>query len=208
MTNDASISTTADLADLADAGRAITRRWWLFLLTGILWIIYAFIVLSASVTSVWAVAVLFGVGFISGGIVEIALSSAAESWRWLHITFGVVAIIAGICALVWPGQTFLILAAIVGWYLMIDGVFNVIIAFGTRDINNVWWLGLILGIVQIGIGFWAVGYVGRSVALLIIWVAAAALARGIGDLIVGFSLHGADRKLRRVIERPTAPAAA
>jgi uncharacterized membrane protein HdeD (DUF308 family) len=189
---------------MAEMERESTRWWWLFLVTGGLWIIFAFFVLSFSVDTVWAVAVLFGIGFIMGGIFELMLASVAESWRWLHIVFGIVAIIAGIVALVWPGQTFLVLAAITGWYLMIDGIMAIVVAVSTREINDLWWFGLILGIAEVLIGFWAVGYIGRSIALLVVWVAAAALARGVSDLIAGFTLHGADRKMRQAMQRPTA----
>lgn len=194
------VTRAGDVAGLAAAGRTVTRRWWLFVLTGVLWIVYAFVVLSASVNTVWAIAVLFGIGFITGGVLELVAATVAEGWRWLHAVFGVIAIIAGIVALVWPGQTFLVLAAIAGWFLMVDGVVNVVIAISTRSLNDLWWLGLILGIAEILIGFWAVGYVGRSIALLIVWVAAAALARGISDLVIGFSLHGADKRLRSAFD--------
>lgn len=189
-------------ATLEEATREVTRRWWLFLLTGVMWIIYAFVVLSATVETVWAVAVLFGIGFILGGVFELMLAWAAESWRWLHVVFGIVAIVAGIVALAWPGQTFLVLAAIIGWYLMIDGIVSIAVSISTRQINDLWWLGLILGIAEVLIGFWAVGYIGRSIALLVVWVGAAALARGISDLVLGFTLHGADRKLRRAMGGP------
>ena len=181
------------------AGREVPRYWWLYILTGVLWLIYAFVVLSASVSTVWAVAVLFGIGFIAGGVIELSLAALAESWKWLHVLFGVIAIVAGVVALVWPGQTFLVLAAITGWYLLFDGMVNVVVSIVSRSINELWWLGLILGIAEILIGFWAVGYIGRSIALLVVFVAAGALARGISSLITGFTLHGADKELRRVL---------
>ena len=85
------------------------------------------------------------------------------------------------------------------WFLLFDGIVNVVVAVSTRTINDLWWLGLVLGIAEILIGFWAVGYIGRSIALLVVWVAAAALARGISSLVTGFTLHGADKKLREVL---------
>ncbi|HEY3485861.1 MAG TPA: DUF308 domain-containing protein [Ilumatobacteraceae bacterium] len=181
------------MTDLED----VARRWWLFVLAGILWIIFAFAVLSASINTVWAIAVLFGIGFIVGGVMELMMAAVTEGWKWLHVVMGVIAILAGILALVWPGQTFLILAAIIGWFLMFDGVFGIVVAVTTRDVNDLWWLGLVVGIAEVLIGFWAVGYVGRSIALLIVWVAAASLARGIHDLVIGFTLHGADKRMRR-----------
>ena len=195
---------TADEQLIAEAGRAVSRNWWLFIISGILWIIYAFIVLSVTVETVWAVTILFGVGFITGGVLELAAASSAEGWRWVHILFGIISIIAGIVALAWPGQTFLVLATLIGWFLMLDGIMNVVVSVSTRELNDLWWLGLVLGIAEILIGFWAAGYVGRSIALLIVFVAAAALARGISALITAFALHGADKELRRTLERGAA----
>lgn len=189
---------------LAEAGRSVTRNWWIFIITGVLWIIYAFIVLSVSVDTVWAVTLLFSIGFITGGIFELVGASSTRRWRWVHILFGIISIVAGVVAIVWPGQTFLVLAAITGWLLMFDGIMNIVVSVSTRELNDLWWLGLILGIGEILIGFWAVGYVGRSIALLIVFVAAAALARGITALMLAFSLHGADKELRRGLESSAA----
>jgi uncharacterized membrane protein HdeD (DUF308 family) len=182
-----------------------SRGWWMFLLTGILWIIFGFIVLSFDdFETVWAVAVFFGIGFIVGGILELAVASRVPGWKWLHILFGIIAIVAGILALIWPGQTFLVLAAIIGWYVLFSGIMDMITAFVTKDENDLWWLQLVLGIAQVLIGFWAVGYAGRSIALLVIWVGASALARGISDIFIGFGLHSAGKEVRKRMG-PTAP---
>jgi uncharacterized membrane protein HdeD (DUF308 family) len=182
-----------------------SKGWWLFLLTGILWIIFGFIVLSFDdFETVWAVAVFFGIGFIVGGIMELFVAGRAPGWKWLHILFGVIAIIAGVLALIWPGQTFLVLAAIIGWYVLFSGIMDIITAFVTKDENDLWWLQLVLGIAQVLIGFWAVGYAGRSITLLVIWVGASALARGISSIFIGFGLHSAGKEVRKRMG-PTAP---
>jgi uncharacterized membrane protein HdeD (DUF308 family) len=192
----------------------VSGTWWLFLVTGILWILFAWIVLSINYSTVWAVAIYFGIGLIGGGLMSIFLGSQAGSWRWLHITLGVVAIVAGVVALLWPDQTFLVLAAIIGWYLLFSGIIDMVTAFATRADTDLWWLQLILGIVQILIGFWAIGYEGRSIALLVIWVGATALARGISSLFIAFGLHHAGTELRRrmapgaPLPPPSGPAAA
>jgi uncharacterized membrane protein HdeD (DUF308 family) len=184
-----------DDAALLEAEAA--RHWWVFLVAGVLWIIFGWVVLTFDYTTVWAVAVFLGLGLMAGGAMGIVVGLDAASWRWLHITFGVISILAGFIALFWPGQTFLVLAAIIGWYVMITGVLDLVTAIATKDENDLWWLQLILGIAQILIGLWAVGYAGRSIALLVVWVGATALARGISSLIIGFGLHGAGKQLRR-----------
>lgn len=180
-----------------DPALSMTRHWWWFLVAGVLWILFAWIVLSFDYETVWAVAVFFGVGLIAGGLMSIMLGIDARSWRWLHLTFGVISVLAGFIALIWPGQTFLVLAAIIGWYVMLTGIIDLATSIATKHENDMWWLQLIVGIAQILVGFWAIGYAGRSIALLVIWVGATALARGISSLVIGFGLHGASKELRR-----------
>ncbi len=174
-----------------------TKNWWIYLLGGILWILFSWVVLSFDYTTVWAIAVFFGVGFIMGGVMELGLAFQSRSWRWLHILFGIIAIVAGFVAILWPGETFLVLAAIIGWYVLFAGIFDLVTAFATKDENDMWWLQLILGIAQILIGFWAIGYTGRSIDLLVIWVGASALARGISSIFLAFGLRGAGKEVRK-----------
>jgi uncharacterized membrane protein HdeD (DUF308 family) len=183
------------------------KTWWAFLLGGVVWILFAWVVLSFDYDSVWAVAVFFGFGLIAGGLMGVMVGMTAPNWRWVHVSFGVLSIAAGVIALVWPGQTFLVLAAIIGWYVMLAGIIDLATAFATRDDNELWWLQLLLGLAQVLIGFWAVGYSGRSISLLVVWVGATALARGISSLFMGFALHGAGKELRKRMAGPSATAA-
>lgn len=174
-----------------------TKGWWLHLLIGVAWIVFAFIVLSFDFETVWAVAVFFGVGFIVGGITELAFATTTKDWRWLRVLFGIAGIVFGTLALVWPGVTFVVLAAIVAWYVLFAGLFEIVAAFALREDSELWWLSLVLGLLQIAVGFWAIGYAGRSIVLLVVWVGAAALARGVSELFFGFALQRTGRELRR-----------
>jgi uncharacterized membrane protein HdeD (DUF308 family) len=189
----------------------VSKGWWLYLVTGVLWILFGWVVLSFNFDTVWAIAVFFGIGFIVGGAMELFMAGSAEGWRWLHIAFGVIAIVAGIVTLAWPGQTFLVLATIIGWYVLLIGIMDIATAFATREENDLWWLQLILGIAEVLVGFWAVGYAGRSIAVLVIWVGAAALARGISSIFLAVGLHKAGKELRARISTvpppPPSPAA-
>jgi uncharacterized membrane protein HdeD (DUF308 family) len=82
----------------------------LLLVLGILWILFGMFVLSYNVGSLLALAVLAGVTFIGTGITQVMTAGRAESWRWQWVVGGVLSIIAGILAFVWPGRTLLVLA--------------------------------------------------------------------------------------------------
>ena len=98
-------------------------------------------------------------------------------------------IAAGIVAFIHPGNTFLALAAVFSFFLIFAGTFDIVIAISTRHEIEVWWLQLIGGIIELALGFWAAGYYGRSATLLIAWVAAFAIIRGVRDIVLAFRVR-------------------
>jgi len=67
-----------------------------------------------------------------------------------------IAFLAGaIWAFANPLGTFWALATVIGLLLILQGALVLITSIESRIINSVWWLGLIAGILEIVIGFWA-----------------------------------------------------
>jgi uncharacterized membrane protein HdeD (DUF308 family) len=177
----------------AAAERTLARAlppWWLVLITGIGWMLVGLIVLRFDYTSVSAISILFGFVAIAAGVMEIGVLMLANGWwKLLHIVLAVVFIATGIVAFVHPGNTFAALAAVFSFLLIFAGTFDIIIAISARHEIEVWWLQLVGGIVEVVLGFWAAGYYGRSAVLLIAWVAAFALIRGIRDIVLAFRVR-------------------
>jgi uncharacterized membrane protein HdeD (DUF308 family) len=163
-------------------------RWWLFLITGILWIFFSLMVLQFDLESVTAIGYLAGFAFIVAGLNEFMIMAAVRGWRWLHAVLGVLFIVTGFGALAWPDRTFLVLANLVAWFLLFKGTFDIIIAFAMRG-QELWWVQLVVGILNIVIAFWAAGYPGRSAVFLILWVGISALTRGVTELVLAFQLR-------------------
>ena len=65
-------------ADADAVLEAESRTWWVYLVTGALWIIFGFVVLSArsEITTVWAVAIYAGILFFLVGIGELSPRSS------------------------------------------------------------------------------------------------------------------------------------
>jgi uncharacterized membrane protein HdeD (DUF308 family) len=164
--------------------------WWLVLVTGIAWIVVGVIVLRFDYTSVSAISILFGCVAIAAGILEIGVMMlAAGWWKLFHIILSIVFIVAGIVAFIHPGNTFEALAAVFSFFLIFAGTWDIIMSISTRHEIEVWWLQLIGGIIELLLGFWAAGYYGRSAVLLIAWVAAFALIRGVRDIVLAFRVR-------------------
>jgi uncharacterized membrane protein HdeD (DUF308 family) len=169
---------------------SIAKAWWVPVAVGLGLIFYAFIVLSFTIQTVWAVALGLGIGLILAGMGEIAYARMAPSFRWALGILGVVDIALGILAFAWPGATFLVLARLVGWVLLFRGTSDIVRALEERRIGaSDWWMLALLGALNIAVSFWAVRYVGNSIVLLVLWIGIALLTRGIAAITAGFALR-------------------
>jgi uncharacterized membrane protein HdeD (DUF308 family) len=184
-----------------DALRGLSASWWLFLLIGILWILFGMFVLSYNVGSLLALAVFAGVTFLMTGITQIMSAGRAHSWRWLWLVGGALSILAGILAFVWPGRTLLVLAGILAWFLVFKGIVDIVGALSAHG-RPYWWLGLILGVVELLLGIWAAGYPGRSLFVFVNLVGLYAIFYGFTELFAAFDLRGLGQRL----DRPAPPA--
>lgn len=171
------------------------RRWFLFVITGILWLLLGFMVLSYRVSSVSITVVLIAVVFWMGALSLFALSVVTTGgWRVLTIIGAVAAIGAGIGALVWPAPTLLVVSIFVAWYLLFSGIFEVVISLSNTGVRA-WWLGVIAGIISIGLGAWAIGNPDRSVLLLLTIVGVYAIFHGVSQLMAGFHYRALGKDL-------------
>jgi uncharacterized membrane protein HdeD (DUF308 family) len=167
----------------------IAKWWWVWLVFGVLWIFASLVILQFHITSVTLVGIIIGIMFLVAGAQEFFIAAITESWRWLWIAFGVFLIIAGIIALVNPIGTFVAIAEILGFLTLLVGAFWVIEAFLTKEVNELWWLGLIAGIMMIVMGFWVGGqYFITKAATLLIFVGIWALFHGITDIFRAFHI--------------------
>ena len=167
--------------------RAYASGWWMFLIAGILWLFFGFFVLSLRPGSIAAVVILIAIGFWLGAITQFLLAAVSTGgWRVLGIIGGVLAIAAGIAALVWPEPTLVVVSIFVAWYLLVRGIFDVAISLSHTHVKG-WWMGLVAGIIAMGLGAWAIGNPDRSVLLFVSIIGIWAIFKGAADLVAAFA---------------------
>ncbi|MGH3011560.1 MAG: HdeD family acid-resistance protein [Gaiellaceae bacterium] len=172
-----------------ELAESASRLWWLYLITGILWLWVTLIILSFDYDSVYAVAILFGFVAIGAGISEfLAIGASTSGWKVVHGLLGVLFIAAGVVAFFRPAGTFAALAAIVAWVLLFKGIFDIVLALVSHP-EHLWWVGLIVGVIEILVAFWAAGYFRGSAILLVAWIGALTLMRGITEIVMAFRLR-------------------
>jgi uncharacterized membrane protein HdeD (DUF308 family) len=162
-----------------------TSYWWILLISGGLWVLVSLAILQFDLTSVWSIAILTGFVLFMAAFTEFATAAIAPAWTWAHVLLGVLFLIGGIVAFAWPGETFVVLARLIGWYLLFLGTFEVVEALSFRR-TEWWWLRLIGGAATVGIAFWAVDSLERSATLLVLWVGLGALFRGVSQIFLAF----------------------
>jgi uncharacterized membrane protein HdeD (DUF308 family) len=166
-----------------------SAKWWVLLITGIAWIVVSVLVLDANFDSALTIGYLIAGYLIAAGVMEFVLIGVVEGWRWVHAALGALFVIGGIVALTEPFQTFTLLASLLGLLLVLKGTFDFVVALATRHDTDLWWLLLVMGILEVLLGFWAAAYPGRSASLLILWVGIGALIRGVTQLVSAFQVR-------------------
>ncbi|MFV8780993.1 HdeD family acid-resistance protein [Microbulbifer sp. SA54] len=122
------------------------------------------------------------------------LKLLADNW-WVLLVRGLFAILFGVLTFVWPGISLLSLIILFGAYSLVDGVIALYGAFKGRGETrgySLWWL-LFVGFSGIAAGIVTFIYPQVTALVLVIFIGAWALVRGIFEII------GAVR-LRREIE--------
>jgi uncharacterized membrane protein HdeD (DUF308 family) len=186
MSESASPLSVSDRRTMAEASGV----WWLFLITGTAWLLFSIIVFRFDYTTVSSISILFGILVLAAAVMEGLAALATHGWRRLgHSALAVAFFVLGIVSFIHPGNTFAALAAVMSFYFVLKGTFDLIVAIASRPENELWWLGLIIGIAEVLLGFWAAGNFGNKVILLVVWVGVAALTRGISEIIFAFQLR-------------------
>lgn len=169
--------------------QSVSSLWWIPLISGSLWVIFALILFRFDYTTVTALSILVGCVCLAGALFQAIAAAATHGWwRVLNIALAIVFAVIGVVAFVHPGDTFDALASIFAFYLLLRGIFDIVAAIVLRGLE-LWWIGLISGTVQILLAFWAAGDFGHKAFLLVVWVGASALAHGIVQIVTAFRLR-------------------
>jgi len=176
--------------------RDVAKYWWLWLVTGIAWVVAALVVLQFDHRSITTVGVIIGIMFAFAAIQQFVMAAVADHLRWLWALFGVLFGIAAIISFVHPQNTFAGVADILGFLFATVGIWWIIRGFVTKDINPVWWLDLVSGSLMVILAFWTSGqfFIQRSYTLLVfagIW----ALMHGVSDIIRAFQVRAVGKAL-------------
>jgi uncharacterized membrane protein HdeD (DUF308 family) len=166
--------------------------WWAFLIAGVVWFLISIIVLQLNLRSVTTVGVLLGILFLISAIEEFFVAAVIDSWAWARALLGIFFFIAAIWSFIDPIGTFVAIAQALGFLLIFKGTLDLVTSIASQSVNPVWWLGLIAGLLELLLGFWAAQqYLPARASLLLLWIGFYALFRGISSIVWAFHLRSA-----------------
>lgn len=109
--------------------------------------------------------------------------------RWLIGLRGVLAIVFGVLAFIWPGITAVALVFMFAAYAILDGVLTIAAAIRHREENDRWWLVLLEGIVDIAAGVIAFLFPGLAAITLVFLIAIWAIITGVLEIAAAIRLR-------------------
>lgn len=177
--------------------------WWLVLLRGILMALFGIIALVspgiALLTLIW----LFGFYALLDGITAIVIGVRTRGephWVWTVVQ-GVVSVLAGIVALVWPGVTAFALLFVVAFWAIMLGVGEIFAAFTSRRSGSgAWGWTLAAGVLNVVFGIVLLIWPATGILTLVWLVGIFALIGGVTLVVLSFKVRSVARSMREEVD--------
>jgi len=173
----------------------LSRNWWALALRGLAAIVFGILAFVWPGITLFVLIIFFGAYMLVDGVFAIvaAVRVAGEAARWwLLLVEGILGVLAGIVAFVWPGLTALALLYFVAAWAIVTGIFEIVGAIRLRrEIEGEWAL-ILGGALSVLFGVLLVA-VGPGVGLLsLVWlIGVYAVAFGVLLLILAFRVRNA-----------------
>ncbi|HMH31243.1 MAG TPA: DUF308 domain-containing protein, partial [Methylomirabilota bacterium] len=110
-------------------------------------------------------------------------SSISSEVQGALVLRGIVTLIFGVAAVFWPGITLLTLIYIFSAFILASGIIGLISGILSVGKGDWWFLQIILGIVELGIGVYLIRHVGVSFATLVLLIGFSLIIRGIVGVV-------------------------
>ena len=118
------------------------------------------------------------------------MAAVGRHWGWV-LTFGILSILLGICMLVWPSATIVVISAFLGAYLLVSGIFQIVNAFAASMLTTGFrWLIGISGVLSVLLGLYAFRSIAHSVAILVLLIGFGWMIRGFAQLFEAIADKG------------------
>jgi len=180
--------------------------WWMLLIRAVLTLLFGIVALASPGIALLVLVYVFATYAILEGVAAIGFGIRARAtlphWGW-SIAQGVISVLAGIGALVWPGTTALTLLFLIAIWAIVLGVAEVGGAFAARRSGGAGWgWTLAAGVLNVVVGIVLLARPGSGILTLLWLIGIFAVASGIAGVGWAFRV----RRTTGTAEREAHPA--
>jgi uncharacterized membrane protein HdeD (DUF308 family) len=152
--------------------RFLTVTWWAMLLRGIAAVLFGILSFAWPEISLLTLMIVYGAyAIMDGAFLIIAAFRGGASRYWLLLLSGALGVAAGVIAIAWPGLTAIVLIFIIGWWSIVRGVMEIMLAIRVRREIPHEWLLILAGLLSVVFGVVLLAAPGSG-ALALIWLIA------------------------------------
>jgi uncharacterized membrane protein HdeD (DUF308 family) len=174
----------------------LARHWWVLTLRGLVAVLFGLLAFAWPGMTLVVLIVLFGAYAVVDGVLGILAALRGDTdHRLAMLLEGVVSVVAGVVAFVWPGLTALVLAYIIAFWAILTGVLEIVAAVRLRRVIHNEWALLVGGALSVLFGVVVAAAPGAG-ALALVWlIGAYAVVFGIMLIAVSWRLRSHAQRL-------------
>jgi uncharacterized membrane protein HdeD (DUF308 family) len=174
------------------------RNWWALAVRGVVAVLFGLIAFIMPGVTLAAIVLLFGAYAVVDGIFAIiaAVRAAERHERWWSLALqGVVDLLAGIIAFVWPAATVLVLLFLVAFWAIVTGVLEIVAAIRLRREIQGEWLLILSGILSVLFGGVLLALPGAGLLVIVWWIGGYVFISGLVLIALAFKLRGRHQRV-------------
>lgn len=161
----------------------LARNWAWVLVRGIFTLVFGAVAVFWPEITLLALVILFGAYAIVDGVTAIVMGARRASGRGWVVFIGVLGVVAGIIALVWPGITALALLYVIAFWALVLGLSNVVNGFGLKGDSGGRWMFILSGLAGILLGILLLVQPGEGALALVFTIGFLAIVWGVITII-------------------------
>ncbi len=183
------------------------KNWWASLLLGIIYVIVAFCLMFAPLSSYVALSIIFSISLLVSGILEIMFAitnrQRVSSWGW-YLAGGIIDLILGIYLVIYPLVSMEVIPFIIAFWLMFRGFsaagYSIDLKrYGTRE----WGWYMAFGILAIICSFIILWQPAIGALYAVYMIAFTFLIIGIFRIMLAFELKNLHKRKKEKAEQHT-----
>ena len=173
----------------------LATNWAWVLVRGVFTIVFGAMAVFWPDITILAFVILFGAYAIVDGLTAIVMGARRASGRGFLIVIGILGVIAGLVALLWPGITAVALLWVIAIWAIVIGVASIVSGFGlSRDAGGRW-LFILSGLAAVILGIVLLAKPGQGAVALVVTIGFFAIIWGLLTVVTSIRLRRLAKEL-------------